>query len=434
MRYGDTMRNLLSLKGLLLLLICCVFIFTWSGQDVMAYDNYNNPIRVRLDAVSGSVNVQVSYSSYEILNSSGGRVASISQGESVSLSAGQTLSSVNGYGRFIYQGKEYRGDLINAGGYIVNRLGMEEYLYSVIYLEIGGYSPDIEALKAQAVASRSLGCYAKHHPRTNYYDVVATTSDQAYGGYSGENYSTSAASVSYRIREACKSTLNQVMYYDGSLIKGIYCANTGGYSADAADVWGGDYDYLQGRYVPYDSQSFVADNYSASSDSTYQAVKMPTGYQWRKTFTYADLTAKVEKYSSKTIGVLTDIKIDAASGGYVKEISFVGDKATVTLTGEEVRSCLSLRSGSFSVVLGESLSAAQGFSLTYLDKNNFSRFLNRSGNVANFQGRGYGHSVGMSQWAACVMAYKGMSYQEILTYFYGGESNGTALSIESFRG
>ncbi|MDO4542327.1 MAG: SpoIID/LytB domain-containing protein [Bacillota bacterium] len=406
-------------KNILIAAFILCFISLW-GTGAMAYDGYNNPIRVHLAGTSGSVSVSVSYGSYDVAGTS------VAAGQSVSLGSGQTLSSRDGEGRFVYNNKEYRGDLINSGGYIVNKLGMEEYLYSVVSQEIGGYSPGIEALKAQAVAARSFACYRKQNPRTAYYDLYAGTSDQAYGGYSGENYSTDTASVSYRIREACNATKGQVLYYDGSVVQGIYCANTGGHSADAADVWGSSIPSLKGVAVPYDSQSFVADNYS--SGGTYQAVKMPTGYQWRKTFACADLVTRINSTSGQNLGALEDIVIERGSGGYAKNVTFKGSNATVTLSGERVRTALGLRSASFSVVFGESLSAVQPFSLSYLDASGFDSFLNRSGRVVNFQGRGYGHSVGMSQWAACVMAYQGMNYKDILTYFY------TGVAIESFKG
>lgn len=35
-----------------------------------------------------------------------------------------------------------------------------------------------------------------------------------------------------------------------------------------------------------------------------------------------------------------------------------------------------------------------------------------------FNGRGWGHGVGMSQWGAYDMAMQGYSYQDILNYYY----------------
>ena len=37
-----------------------------------------------------------------------------------------------------------------------------------------------------------------------------------------------------------------------------------------------------------------------------------------------------------------------------------------------------------------------------------------------FEGKGYGHGVGLCQWSALQMARDGKSYKEILSYFYPG--------------
>ena len=49
------------------------------------------------------------------------------------------------------------------------------------------------------------------------------------------------------------------------------------------------------------------------------------------------------------------------AGNYVTQITFEGSGGTVSLSGEEVRSILSLYSGSFDVMVGTSLSAYQSF-------------------------------------------------------------------------
>ena len=36
------------------------------------------------------------------------------------------------------------------------------------------------------------------------------------------------------------------------------------------------------------------------------------------------------------------------------------------------------------------------------------------------QGRGFGHGVGMSQWGAYGLALRGVSYDQILRYYYRG--------------
>jgi stage II sporulation protein D len=37
-----------------------------------------------------------------------------------------------------------------------------------------------------------------------------------------------------------------------------------------------------------------------------------------------------------------------------------------------------------------------------------------------FEGKGYGHGVGLCQWSALQMAREGKNYKEILSFFYPG--------------
>jgi stage II sporulation protein D len=46
--------------------------------------------------------------------------------------------------------------------------------------------------------------------------------------------------------------------------------------------------------------------------------------------------------------------------------------------------------------------------------------INQNAQDVRFEGRGYGHGVGMSQWGAYIMAREGRSYREILQYYYQG--------------
>ena len=46
--------------------------------------------------------------------------------------------------------------------------------------------------------------------------------------------------------------------------------------------------------------------------------------------------------------------------------------------------------------------------------------LSRNNSLMVFEGRGYGHGVGMCQWSCLQMAKEGMTYKQILTYFYPG--------------
>ena len=81
----------------------------------------------------------------------------------------------------------------------------------------------------------------------------------------------------------------------------------------------------------------------------------------------------------------------------VQEVSDSGTVCTadvggVSVSGQDVRSALSLRASAFTVTYAD-----EAFTITT---------------------KGYGHGVGMSQYGANAMAKNGATWQEILSYYY----------------
>ncbi|HMM05813.1 MAG TPA: SpoIID/LytB domain-containing protein [Clostridiales bacterium] len=396
-------------------------IFVFSGS-ALAYDGYQNPIRVYLNETSTAPMAKVTYGTYQVLNSGGMVTKTLNAGSSVTLAAGEKLSSVNGYGRFSYGSYEYRGDLTYKGGYVVNTVGLEQYLYSVVMLEIGGYAPGDEALKVQAVASRNYACLKLKTPRNAiYYDILNSTSDQLYRGYTGESYGTAVAG---RVRGAVEATAGLVMYYNGTLVNAIYMANGGGCTESAENVWGGSYPYLQGISCPWDALPFEGDA------GSHKSMKMPTSYEWTVTMSFADLASKLG-YG----GTITDVTVsyEGCVSDYAKTVTVTGTRGSVTYKGTDFRSKLGLRSANLDIVVGKSVAAYKTLSLQYVTSSSFVATFATSGKMITVNGRGYGHSVGMSQWSACVMAYQGQDYRSILNYFYNQNQNNHNLKIEAYR-
>ena len=396
-------------------------IFVFSG-NALAYDGYQNPIRVYLNETSTAPSVTVKQGTYQVVNSGGTVTKTVNAGSSVTLAAGSKLSSVNGDGRFSYGSYEYRGDLTYKSGYVVNTVGLEQYLYSVVMLEIGGYAPGIEALKAQAVAARSYACLKLKTPRNAaYYDILNSTSDQVYRGCSGESEDTA---VGKRVHAAVDATAGLVMYYNGALVNAIYMANAGGCTEDASNVWGGDCGYLQGIPCPWDALPFEGDA------GSYKSMKMPTGYEWTVTMSFADLAAKLG-YG----GTITDVSVShgGSVSDYAKTVTVTGTAGAASFSGTAFRAKLGLRSANLDIVVGKSVAAYKTLSLQYVTSSSFATTFSTSGKMIMINGRGYGHSVGMSQWSACVMAYQGKDYRYILNYFYNQDQNNNNLKIETYK-
>lgn len=110
----------------------------------------------------------------------------------------------------------------------IERLDIEEYLRGVVPAEIGRGAP-LEAMKAQAVASRT---YALRHiiaDRGKEYDVTDTSSNQVY----------KPEKITAQSDEAICATAGLVMVYDGAPIGAWFSSSNGGRIKAAHEKWGG---------------------------------------------------------------------------------------------------------------------------------------------------------------------------------------------------
>jgi len=136
--------------------------------------------------------------------------------------------------RLTVNGRTYRGlvevILSDVGALtVVNELNVEDYLRGVVPEELGPSAfPEIEALKAQAVAARTyvagnLGQFAE-----SGYDICDTARCQVYGG---------AASEHPLSDRAVRETRNQVLLYDGRPVNAMYTSTCGGHTEDVEVVF-----------------------------------------------------------------------------------------------------------------------------------------------------------------------------------------------------
>ncbi len=266
-------------------------------------------------------------------------------------------------GGYIWIGDRwYRGEVqvIPSGKQLlaINYVDLEEYLYSVLGAEMSADFP-AEALKAQAVAARTYALYRSQSATEKLFDVDSTQASQVYRGLSSEANTTQAA---------VNATIGEIMTYQGKLILAAFHAASGGHTENVEDIWTSErLPYLRG--VPdYD-------------------IGTP-GYEWTKTFTNSELSKSLKVNNIKTIAPdrLTPF-------GSVVSLKILGDREK-TLTGSQIRTLLKLRSLRFTIS-----PTTEGFV---------------------FNGRGYGHGLGMSQWGAYNLAQQGMKYSSILAHYYRG--------------
>jgi len=132
------------------------------------------------------------------------------------------------------QGKSYRGVIeirIDASGRLraIDWVEFETYLRAVVPSELGPEVwPQLEALKAQAVAARTYALANALQFDEDGYDICATPRCQAYGGAAAEHPLSDRAVF---------ETKGEISVWQGRPIDALYTATCGGHTEDAKEIF-----------------------------------------------------------------------------------------------------------------------------------------------------------------------------------------------------
>ncbi|MFO8049927.1 MAG: SpoIID/LytB domain-containing protein [Desulfosudaceae bacterium] len=250
---------------------------------------------------------------------------------------------------------------------VVNHVDIEQYLYGVVPREMPWNWPR-PALMAQAVAARTYALYVKQKSKDRRYDVKSTTASQVYGGLDAEQSGSS---------RAVDATRGQILTFDGHLIVAYYHANSGGYTECPENVWGARVPYLKAR----------PDKYSLGTP----------GSQWRYFLPYQEADKQLREYGLAATDLKTMQLGETTSSGRIREVIVSSNNGRKKIAANNFR-----------LAIGGTKLKSTCF------KTNF-----RKRGIL-FEGTGYGHGVGMSQWGAREMALKGHDYRDILRHYYSG--------------
>ncbi|SDP73163.1 SpoIID/LytB domain-containing protein [Selenomonas ruminantium] len=274
-----------------------------------------------------------------------------------------------------YDNKSYRGALRlvprKGGLHLINRVTAEEYLQGVVPEEMPA-EWNAEAVKAQAVAARTYALRQRKRHGKEGFDVCASTHCQQYGGVAVERAAAN---------QAIKTTQGMVLQSNGALVDALFHTDSGGMTENSEDVWGSRIDCLRAA----------------------KELRTET-YPWEKNITAVQLSGLLAK-RGKNIGELKKIELspirigkasqDRTVSGRVKAVTFVGKSGRASMTGNDLRSMLGLKSTLFSMTLNR--------------------------NVVFIKGYGWGHGLGMSQHGAKAYAdSEHWDYKKILQHYYQG--------------
>lgn len=245
----------------------------------------------------------------------------------------------------------------------IKELDLEEYIIGVVAGEMPA-SFELEALKAQAVTSRTYAMY-KINSNKDKYDVETTTDDQVYITpiEMKEKWNQDYEFYYNKVKEAVNSTKNLVMKKDNKIFKSYYFAMSNGTTVDSVSVFGED--TSNSVSSPWDNESL--NKFIVTTDFTLEELKNKLNI----------------KENIRSIEIINRDKTNR-----VEKIK-VNKK---TLTGIEFRQRLNLRSTDFTI--------------------------SQTDNIYSITTKGYGHGVGMSQYGANGMAKENKNYKEILEYYY----------------
>jgi stage II sporulation protein D len=257
-------------------------------------------------------------------------------------------------------------------------------------------SYEMEALKCQAVCARN---YAYCQMETFAYPEYKAHVDDSV---SFQVYAN--AKETERTNEALSKTKGERLTYQNKVIKTYYYSTSAGHST-SIEAWGTELNdenqYLCGVPLIY-------------TDGTAYEEKLPW-HQWEATISEEELTNLLELNSGIELGILKDIRVSKRGVGNIAlQVVVEGTKGNITVdTENKIR--LLFGNGNFEVVKQDGKSIKCG---KLLPSAFFS--IAKNGRTYIIRGKGYGHGIGMSQNGANEMAKTGMSYKEILMYFYPG--------------
>jgi len=294
---------------------------------------------------------------------------------------------------FNLNGADYRGSLkliVNSDANsfdAINHVPLEPYLAGVVGAEMPHYW-EPEALKAQAIASRTYCLYIKKRfgQRRNW-DVRRTQAHQVYRGINGE---------SVQIWRAVNQTEGRVLTCiqpDGSedIFPTYYSSTCGGHTENSSNVFGDSFEPLVG--VPCSYCRDVA----RQSCFFWPAVQ----------FDQSNITDKLlQRYPNlKPLGQITNIS-PAGQSNY-------GEFTRVTkvkLLGSTGKSDF-LKAEDFRLTMDPT-----GLKL----KSTICQIVKEGDKWVFLSGRGYGHGVGMCQCGAEGMARQNKTAEQILAHYYPG--------------
>lgn len=267
-------------------------------------------------------------------------------------------------------GRKFRGaiDIIRESNQkllAINNVDVEEYIQGVLYHEVAPWWP-MEALKAQAIVSRTFALYQTKVNTNKDYDLVSTVYAQVYGGRTSERSRTS---------KAIRLTEGKVLTYQNKIFPTFFHATCAGHTEAANRLWKINLPPLKGRDCQFCQRS--------------------PHFQWEAKVTLGKIEQALEKAGFK-VGLIKSIRIvDRDISGRVTDLAIISTQGEIEVEANRFR-----------LAVGPNIVRSTNFTVQIKKEK------------AYFEGHGWGHGVGMCQWGAFFMSKKHFDAEQILGYYY----------------
>lgn len=248
---------------------------------------------------------------------------------------------------------------------IVDIVPLEEYVYRVTASEMPA-TFEVEALKAQAVASRTYVVYQMTKNKNKDYDVYDSENSQVYNDEEKlkEKWQNNYTKYSNRIKKVVAKTIGECIFYDNKVIDALFFSTSSGYTENSEAVFSEKLPYLRSVESTWDKLSPV-----------YASEKVLLKQDFCSLLNINCDSITIDVVSKTDTGKINKIKINN------KEFD-----------SKEIKNILGLKSNCFEI-------------------------LEQDNNIV-IKIKGYGHGVGMSQYGANGMALDGYNYKDIIKYYY----------------
>ncbi len=249
---------------------------------------------------------------------------------------------------------------------VLEEIGIEEYLPGVVGSEIPAKWQD-EAILTQVVAARSYAVYQKKIKSNSNFHI----------GKLGLAYNGSYTDQ-LKIKEIVKKSRGIVMVYDWGILPGYFHSTCGGHTEDANLVFGL-------KSIP--PLSGVSCGYCGKSKY----------YRWENGIKKDVIERKLHNYKFDIKHIYDIVAEKNGPGGHSSAIKVKYSGGTKSFNANEFR-----------LMIGPNLLRSTAFKV----KNN--------GDSLIFEGKGWGHGVGLCQYGMQDMAKSGLKWIDILKYYYPG--------------